>query len=162
MVLLAAGFMMPLLLVFGLYNLFVWFNLLNISSKTFWKRIALTSAISHVILATGFFVVSYVDYTMNLQTTLAGLGFDGYLFNRSEFWRLMTIFDTGPMLALLGIFGTLDKLGMNPPMLVAGTIAITLIVGTVQWYFVGGGLGLLLERFWSGLKTRDDTDDDWM
>jgi hypothetical protein len=29
-------------------------------------------------------------------------------------------------------------------------------VGSVQWYFVGGGIGLLLERFWTGLKTGDD------
>jgi hypothetical protein len=162
MFLLAAGFTMPVFLVFGLYHLLTWFNLLNISSRVFWKRIALTSAISHVILAVGFFIVSYVDYTMNLQTALVGLGFDGYLFNRSEFWRVMTIFDTAPMLALLGIFGTLDKLGINPPLLVAGTMAVTLLVGTVQWYFVGGGIGLLLERFWSGLKSNDETDQDWL
>ena len=153
---------MPVLLVFGLYHLLTWFNLMNIAARVFWRRIALTSAIAHVILASGFFVFSYLDYSMNRQTSLAGLGFDGYLFNRSDFWPLMSIFDTAATLALLGVFGILDKLGLNSPLLVAGTIAITLLVGTVQWYFVGGGIGMLLERFWSGLKSGDDTDEDWL
>jgi hypothetical protein len=35
-------------------------------------------------------------------------------------------------------------------------------VGSLQWYFVGGGVGAVLERFWSGLKTGDDEDQDWL
>jgi hypothetical protein len=38
---------------------------------------------------------------------------------------------------------------------------VTLVVGTLQWFFVGGGVGLLLERFWSGLKSSDDADEEW-
>ena len=50
---------------------------------------------------------------------------------------------------------------MNPP-LVTTAIVVTVVVGTVQWFFVGGGIGLLLERFWSGLKTGEDPDEDWL
>src|SRR6185295_9034566 len=145
MFLLFAGFMMPVLLVFGLYHLLTWFDVFRINECAFRKRIGLTSAVSHIILACGFFVFSYIDYNMNLNTTLVGIGFDGYLFNRSEFWRLMVIFDTAPMLALLGFFAVLDKLAVNPPAPVAISMLVTLIVGTVQWYFVGGVIGLLLE-----------------
>jgi hypothetical protein len=153
--------MMPVLLVFGLYHLLTWFNVMNINARSYWKRIGLTSGISHLILAGGFFIFSYIDYRMNLNTTLSGLGFDTYLFYRSEFWRLVTIFDTAPMLALLGILAILDKLGANPPYLVGIAIAVTLVVGTIQWYLVGGAIGLLLERFWSGLKSGDEPDEDW-
>ena len=152
---------MPLLLVFGLYHLLTWFNTMRINDRPFWKRIGLTSAISHVLLVIGFFVFSYVDYSMNLSTTLAGIGFDGYLFYRSEFWRVLTIFDTAPMLALLGVLAVLDRLGLNPPIMVTIAVSVTLVVGTLQWYFVGGGVGLLLERFWSGLKTGDEADEEW-
>ena len=161
MFLLIAGFTMPLLLVFGLYHLLTWFNVLTMNDRAFRQRLGIVSAASHIILVTGFFIFSYFDYRMNQNTTLIGLGFDGYLFNRSEFWRLMVIFDTAPMLALLGILAILDKLGLNPPFMVALSIAVTLIVGTLQWYLVGGGVGLLLERFWTGLKTSQDAEEDW-
>ena len=105
------------------------------------------------MLASGFFVFSYVD--------AAGADFAAYLFNRSGFWRLMAIFDTAPMLALIGLFTVLDRSGVNPPGLVPMTLAVTYVVGTLQWYFVGGAAGLLLERFWSGLKTGDEPDADW-
>ena len=162
MFLMLAGFLMPALLVFGLFHLLAWGNLLGMSGRVFWKRVAITSAISHVILACGFFGFSYLDYNMNLNTTLSGIGFDGYLFNRSEFWRLMAIFDTAPMLALLGLFALLDKVGVAAPAPVAISMIVTILVGTVQWYFVGGGIGLLLEKFWSGLKSNEDVDDDWL
>jgi hypothetical protein len=35
---------------------------------------------------------------------------------------------------------------------------MTYVAGTVEWYFVGGGVGALLSRFWAGLKTDDE---DW-
>ncbi len=150
---------MPVLLVFGVYHLLTWFNVWGINRRTFWKRVGIASAISHAILVLGFFAFSYFDYSTNRNTTFVGLGFDRYLFDRSEFWRLTTLFDTAPMLTLLGIAALLDRLGLNPP-LVAVAIITTVIVGTLQWYFVGGVIGLALERFWSGLKT-DDPDEDW-
>ncbi len=162
MFLLLAGFLMPALLVFGLFHLLTWVNLFGVNGKEFWRRVGLTSALSHIILACGFFAFSYVDYSMNLKTTLAGTGFDGFLFDQSEFWRLMAIFDTAPMLALLGLFAVLDRLSVDAPAPVAVSLAVTLAVGTVQWYFVGGGIGLLLERFWSGLKSDEDVDEDWL
>jgi len=156
-----AGLLMPVLLIFGLYHLLSWFNPRDWNSKSFRVRVGMASAISHVILASGFFAFSYLEYNTNRTTTMAGLGFDVYLFN-GEFWRLMLYFDTAPMLALIGVFGVLDRLGLDPPYLVGWAIAITLVVGTVYWYLLGGVIGLLLERFWSGLKTGDEEDEDWL
>src|SRR5215470_9575732 len=98
MFLLFAGIMMPVLLVFGVYHLLTWFNVAGINRRTFWKRVGLASAISHIILVAGFFAFSYFDYSANKDTMFLGLGFDRYLFDRSEFWRLTAIFDTAPML----------------------------------------------------------------
>lgn len=147
-----ASFLLPPLFVFGVYHLLTWFNVLRINERVFWKRVAITSGICHVLLASGFFVFVYLD--------AAGAGFAVHLFNGSSFWRLMAIFDTAPMLVLIGCFAALDRAGMNPPGLIAVTIAITSVVGTLQWFFVGGGVGALLERFFEGLKT-PDPEDEW-
>jgi hypothetical protein len=161
MLMMITGFLMPVLLVFGLYHLLSWFNPRDWNSRTFRIRVGLAAAIGHIILVSGFFAFSYLDYNLNRSTTMAGVGFDNYLFNGPEFWRLMTYFDTAPMLALLGFFAILARLGLDPPYLVAWAIVITLVVGTIYWYLLGGVIGLLLERFWSGLKTDDEGDEDW-
>src|SRR5262245_12867932 len=158
MFLLLVGLLMPILLVFGLYHLLTWYNVAGINRRPLWQRVGMAAAISHILLVAGFFAFSYFDYNANRNTTLAGFGFDGYLFNRSEFWRLMTIFDTAPMLVLLMIAAVLDRVGLNAPLVLVAA-GVTLVVGTVQWYFLGGLAGVLLSRFWSGLKTGDD---DWL
>jgi hypothetical protein len=162
MFLILTALMMPPLLVFGLYHLLTWANISNINDHPYWKRVALSSALSHALLAGGFFIFSYFDYEANRGLPIAGLSFDSYLFNRSEFWRLMAIFDTIPMLALLALFTVLDRFGVNLPILVSLTIAMTFLLGTLQWYWVGGGIGLLLDSFWTGLKSSDEEDEDWL
>jgi hypothetical protein len=153
-VLLTVGpFLLAPLFVFGVYHLLTWFNILRINEKVFWRRVAITSAICHVLLAAGFFAFSYFD---------AGPGpFGPYLFNESSFWKLMGIFDTAAMVVILILFASLDRAGINPPGLVAITIVLTLLIGTVQWFFVGGGIGALLERFFHGLRTPDPEDQEW-
>jgi hypothetical protein len=147
----------PLLLaplfVFGIYHLLTWFNIFYINQHVFWKRVAITSALCHVMLAAGFFIFSYFD--------AGNAAFGPYLFNESSFWKLMEIFDTAAMIGILALFAALDRGGLNPPGLVAITIGITLIVGTLQWFFIGGGLGALLERFFEGLRTPDPEDQEW-
>jgi hypothetical protein len=155
-----AGLLLPLLLVFGLYHLMTWFNIFRINGRTYWKRVALTSAISHVLLASGFFVFTYFDYLANRQVAAINMSYGAYLFDRSQFWPLMTIFDTLPMAILVGLFSLLYWLGLAPPGLLLLTIVITYAAGTLEWYFVGGGAGALLSRFWDGLRT-DDEEDDW-
>jgi hypothetical protein len=149
-----ASLLLPALFVFGIYHLLTWFNVVRINERAFWKRVAIASAVCHVLLATGFFVFSYFD--------ASDASFGVYLFNRSDFWRLMTLFDTTPMLVIVALFSSLDRAGMNPPGLVAITIGITYLVGTIQWFFVGGGVGALMERFFEGLKTPDPEDEGWM
>lgn len=153
------GLLLPLLLVFGLYHLMTWLNILQINGRAYWKRVALTSSIAHVMLAAGFFVFSYFDYLANRDLAGFGLGYGAHLFDRSQFWPLMTIFDTLAMAILAGLFLLLDWIGLALPGLLPLTIVITIAVGTVQWYFVGGGVGALLSRFWSGLKTDDDEEE---
>jgi len=147
-------FLLPPLFVFGVYHLMTWFDVLGINQRVFWKRVAVASAISHILLASGFFVFTYV-------VAAEGIPYGIYLFERSNFWELITIFDTLPMLAIIGLFSVLDRAGMNPPGLVPATIAITFVVGTLQWFLVGGGIGALLERFFEGLKTPDPENDEW-
>jgi hypothetical protein len=154
------GLLLPILLVFGLYHLMTWFNILGINTQTYWKRVALTSALAHALLATGFFVFTYFDYRANRELSGAGLGFGAYLFDRSQFWPLMLIFDTVPMAVLVGMFLLLDWIGHALPGLLPLTLIIVYAAGTVEWYFVGGGIGALLQRFWAGLKTPDDEDED--
>lgn len=148
-----ASFLLPPLFVFGVYHLLTWFNVLQINNKVFWKRVATTSAICHVVLASGFFVFSYIDASQS--------SFGEYLFNESNFWKLMEIFDIVPMLLILLTFAGFARAGINPPGVVAITIAITYLAGTIQWFFVGGAVGALLERFFQGLRTPDPEDQDW-
>jgi hypothetical protein len=154
MLLTLASFLLPPLFVFGIYHLLTWFNVARINERVFWKRVAIASAVCHVLLASGFFAFSYLD--------ARDANFGVYLFNRSNFWKLMTIFDTAAMLVIIGLFTAFDRAGMNPPGLVGMTLGITYIVGTVQWFLIGGGIGALLERFFEGLKTPEPEDDEWL
>ena len=149
-----ASFLLPPLFVFGVYHLLTWCNVLHINQRVFWKRVAIASAVCHVLLASGFFIFSYFDAT--------GVNFGIYLFNGSKFWRLMTVFDTLPMLLIIGLFAALVRAGVNPPGLLVVTLAITYVIGTLQWFLVGGGIGALLERFFEGLKTPDPEDEEWL
>ena len=71
------------------------------------------------------------------------------------------LFDTAPMLVVIALFSAFDRAGVNPPGIVGITIAITYIVGTLQWFLIGGGIGAILERFFEGLRTPDPEDDQW-
>jgi len=138
------GLPLPLILVFGMYHLKTWFNILRINRLVYWKRVALVSAIAHVLLATGFFVFTVFDYQANRDLAGFDLGYGAFLFDRSQFWPLMTIFDTLPMALLAGIFLLLAWMKLALPGLLALTVVITYVVGTVERYFVGGGVGALL------------------
>lgn len=153
MLLTVGPFLLAPLFVFGVYHLLTWFNLFQVNQKVFWKRVAIASGICHVLLAAGFFAFLYIDS--------GSLPFGPYLFNESNFWKLMEIFDTVAMLVILVLFSALDRAGINPPGLVAITIALTVIVGTLQWFFIGGGIGALLERFFQGIRTPDPEDQEW-
>ena len=150
-----SSFVLPPLFVFGVYHLLTWANVFRINGRVFWKRVAIASAVSHVLLATGFFVFTYFDAG---NATPFGV----YLFDHSNFWKLMTVFDTVSTLTIVGLFSLLDRAGINPPGIVAVTIATTYAIGTLQWFFVGGAIGAILERFFEGLKTPDPEEDEWM
>src|SRR5881227_2556997 len=110
-----ASCLLPPLFVFGVYHLLTWENVLAINKRSFWKRVAITSAICHVLLASGFFTFSYIDFRTHLSLEPEGTSFGPYLLERSDFWRLTAIFDTVPMLAILAESSMLDRAGINPP-----------------------------------------------
>ena len=153
---------LPPLFVFGVYHLLTWFNVFGINKRAFWKRLAIASAISHFLLISGYFAFSYFDFRTHFQLEPEGITFGSYLLNRTDFWRVMAIFDTAPMLALIGLSSILDRAEINPPAFLAWVIAISYVVGTLQWFFVGGGLGALMERFFEGLKTPEPEEDEWL
>jgi hypothetical protein len=155
-----ASFLMPPLLVFGVYHLLTWFNTFGTNEQTYWRRVARASGISHVLLVTGFLIFSYFDLHAHMRLEGTDTAFGPFVFNRSDFWRLITIFDTAPMLVILGLFWVLDRMGVNPPGLVIVTFAITYAIGTFQWFWVGGGIGAILEKFWAGLKTGDEEEEE--
>ena len=148
-----AALLLPPLFVFGVYHLLTWFNVFRINERVYWKRVAIASGISHVFLLTGFLVFSYFD--------AAGAPFGQFLFNNSEFSRLMRLFDTASTLVILVVFSVMARADINPPGILILTLAMTYVVGTVQWFLVGGGIGALLEKFWTGLKTGDEEDEEW-
>lgn len=162
MFLTVTSFLSAPLFVFGVYHLLTWVNAFRINERTYWKRVAIASAISHALLLTGYVVFLLFDFQAHLKLAEADSAFGFFLFNRSNFWRLMIIFDTAPALAILAVFAILDRAGINPPGLVVVTFAIAYVVGTFQWFFIGGGIGALLERLWSGLKTgEEEEEEDW-
>jgi hypothetical protein len=150
----AASFLLAPLFVFGVYHLLTWFNVFRINERVYWKRIAIASAISHILLLTGFLVFSWFD--------AAGAPFGPYLFNNSEFTRLLRVFDTAAMVIILLVFSAMARAEVNPPGLLVLTLGISYVVGSLQWFLIGGGIGALLEKFWSGLKTPDDEDEEWL
>jgi len=150
--------LLPLLLVFGLYHLFTWFNVFGINRLAYWKRVGLTGAISHFLLVTGFFVFTYFDLQANRLYVLLGMNYSTFLFKHSEFWQLLMIFDTLPGLGVLAAFSLMSRAGVSE-FLLPVALVITYVVGTLQWYFLAGGLGALFQRFWEGLKTGEEGEE---
>jgi hypothetical protein len=150
--------LLPLSLVFGLYHLFTWFNIFGINRYVYWKRVGLTAAISHFLLVTGFFVFTYFDWQANRMFLLLGMHYSTFVLQHSEFWQLLLTFDTIPGLGVLAAFSLMGRAGVSNSLLPVA-MAIIYIVGTLQWYFVIGGLGVLFQRLWDGLKTGEEGEE---
>ena len=147
----------PLLLVFGLYHLLTWFNIFRINDRVYWKRVGLTCAISHFLLATGFFVFAWFDHR-GVVYRLSNMDYATFLFQHSVFWEMLAVFDTVAMLGTLAVL-SLAGPGIASSQLLIAAIGLTYIVGTAQWYFVGGAIGAILEKIWGGLKTGEDGEE---
>ena len=150
--------LIPLLLVFGLYHLLTWFNVFGINERVYWRRVGLTAAISHFLLVTGFFLFTWLELQSNRTYVALGISYGTYLFQRTAFWQLLAVFDTVPMLGTLAAFTLMDRVGMTGGVLWVA-LGMTYIVGTLQWYYVGGGIGAILEKIWGGLKTGEDGEE---
>src|SRR5262245_63864516 len=95
--------LIPLLLVFGLYHLLTWFNVFRINERVYWKRVGLASAISHFLLATGFFVFTWLELQSNRAYVQQGMSYGTYLFQHAVFWLLLAFFVTGQMVGIVGV-----------------------------------------------------------
>ena len=147
----------PLLLVFGLYHLFTWFNIFRINERAYWRRVGLTAAISHFLLATGFFLFAWFDHR-GIAYLLSRMDYATFVFQHSAFWQLLGIFDTVPMLGILAAFTLMARSGVSGGLL-AVAMGMTYVIGTLQWYYVGGAIGAVLEKVWGGLKTGEDGEE---
>src|SRR5947208_16245098 len=117
-----ASLCLPPLLVFGVYHLLTWFDAFGINERAFWKRVALASATCHVLLASGFFVFSYLDFEARLRLAPADAKFGAYPFDRSDFRRLMTSLHTPPILVIITVFSGLHRARLRRPGLLVWTL----------------------------------------
>lgn len=147
----------PLLLVFGLYHLFTWFNVFGINNHVYWKRVGLTSAVSHFLLATGFFLFAWYDQA-SFAYKLSRIDYATFVFQHSMFWHMLAVLDTLALLGTLVAFSLMSPAVSSDQMLIVA-MGITYIVGTLQWYFIGGGIGAILQKIWDGLKTGEEGEE---
>jgi hypothetical protein len=89
---------------------------------------------------------------------VSGTDYATFLFQHSAFWQMLRVFDTVALLGILAAFSLMSPaVGAGTLLLVA--IGLTYTVGTAQWYFVGGGVGALLQKVWDGLKTGEEGEE---
>jgi hypothetical protein len=150
--------LIPLLLVFGLYHLLTWFNVFRINERVYWRRVGLTAVISHFLLATGFFIFTWFELQSNQTYVALGMNYGTYLFERSSFWQLLGVFDTVAMLAILAVYTLMAQSGVSGGVL-GIALAATYVIGSLQWYYVGGGIGTVFAKLWGGLKTGEDGEE---
>ena len=148
----------PLLLVFGLYHLLTWFNVLHINDRIFWRRVGMTAAIAHFLLATGFFLFTWFELQSNDTYIALGMSYAAYLFEHSAFWQVLGVFDTVAMLGILAVYTLMAQFGVSGGLL-GVAFAGTYLLGSLQWYYVGGGIGAVLEKLWGGLKTGEEGEE---
>ncbi len=152
---------LPPLLIFGLYHLLLWFDLFGMRDRVFWRRVGWSSACAHVLFTAGAFVLTWIDYR-STDRLFGAVSLDVFIMNSNEFWQVLFLFDTLSAVALLGLLAILDAAGVGSVPMATLTAGVVLSIGTFQWYWVGGVVGALLERVWSGLKTQDDDGPDWL
>jgi hypothetical protein len=153
---LLALLLLPPLLIFSLYHLSLWFDLFAIRRMLFWRRVSAVSALSHVLIAMGIFGLLYLDFKSAVSLLSADLAFDAFLLNNGQFWQTLLVFDTLAAVTVVGLLAILDYAGTGPGPILPLTMGLVLILGTFQWYWIGGILGAVFERVWSGLKTQGE------
>jgi hypothetical protein len=147
----------PLLLIFGLYHLFTWFNVFRINGLVYWKRVGLTCAISHFLMTTGFFVFEWFDHG-SAAHMLSGIDYATFVFQHSMFWQMLAVFDTVALLGTLAVFSVMGP-AVDSTHLLLVAMGMIYIVGTAQWFFGGGAIGAILEKVWGGLKTGEEGEE---
>lgn len=152
---------LAILLVSGLYSSMMWLDVWGMRSRRFWKRVAVASGIGHVVLLAVFLLVAYLDFRATENLLPEGVSFSAFLFNDPDFWRVFLIFDTLAAIAVVGVLGALDALGWQAGAILGISVCLALLVGTAQWWAIGGLLGKGIDHLIGGLRTPDDEMPDW-
>jgi hypothetical protein len=154
--------LLPPLLIFGLYHLTVWFDIFGMRRRVFSRQVGVSSGLAHGLLALGGFGLLYVDYESTATMFGNDMGFAAFLMNSRDFWQFLLLFDTLAGVAMLGLLALLDYVNLGTGPIVPVTAGMVLLLGTFQWYWFGAAAGATLERIWSGLKTQDEDEPDWL
>lgn len=152
---------LSLLLVAGLHSSIMWLDLFGARAWAVWRRVALASAVGHVLLLGGFLVLAYIDFRVTSDMIVPGIGFSAFLFNNPDFWRVFLVFDTLAAGVVLGVLGLMDAAGAGAGAILGVFLFAASVIGTLQWAAVGGLAGKGLDRMISGLRTPDDEMPDW-
>jgi hypothetical protein len=122
----------------------------------------MASATAHTLMAFGLLIVFFLDYRSMGSLTAPGAGLSTFILGSAEFWQMVVVFDTVAAGVLAALLAGLDYVGLGAGPILPVTVLVVLIVGGAQWYLIGGGVGALVERVWSGLKTQDEDGPDWL
>lgn len=152
---------LSVLLVSGLYSAMMWLDLLGMRRLVFWRRVAVSSVISHSVLFGVFMALAFVDFRATSHMIGTEVSFSAFLFSNPDFWRVFLLFDTLPAILVLGILGVLDAVGSGAGAILPAAVVTVLLAGSVQWYAVGALVGTALARLVSGLRTPEDEMPDW-
>ena len=161
MLYLLAVILLPPVLVFSLYHLGLWLGVPGMRRQVFWRRVAVASALAHVLLATAFFLFVWLDYRASASISNTPASLADHLFGSGDFLAVLWLMDPLPTVLLAGILGAMDWAGGGRRLILPVAIATVLAAGTLQWYWVGGGLAAAFERIWAALRTPGDDLPDW-
>lgn len=150
--------LLPPLLVFALYHLNLWMRLPGMRGRVFWRRVAFASAQAHLLILAGFVFLVWLDYRTGFPSPTGSFG--GYMATSPDVAGALWVLDPVAMAVVTGLAGVVSGIRVGAGVLVL-LLTIVVAVGTLQWYWVGGGLAAVFERIWGELRTEGDDLPNW-
>jgi hypothetical protein len=143
---------LPALLVFSLYHLAVWLVPVRFGPMEFWRRVAFSACLAHLALLAGLAALALAPAVLpSVTAPLLGSG---------EVFAILWVWDTAGSLLLGAAFGLVGE-EMSSAIFVLLALVAYLGLGSLQWYWLAGGLAAAFERLWESLRTPGDHLPDW-